>query len=61
MPGITWVEVDSTATAWMKTEGDKKPSKDAIEKAIRKGVRSLEKVTRKVPAAEYVVTLEGMA
>jgi len=59
--GISAVEVDAAATAWMRTEGNKQPSKKVLEKAIGRRVTNLEKVVRPVPAAEYVITLEGMA
>ncbi len=62
MSGVVSVEVDSTATAWIKTKGDAKPEKSVLEKAMgRHRVTGLDLVSRKVPVAEYIVTLEGMA
>lgn len=62
LENIERVEVDSTATAYIKTKGDKKPDKAALESAMRRHkVKSLERVERTTPAAIYVVTLKGMS
>ena len=59
---VEQVEVDSTATAYLKTKGDSKPEKGALEKAMRRHkVTSLKRVNRPNPAAVYLVTLKGMS
>lgn len=58
--------VDSTATAYIVTKGDKKPEKAALEAAMKpKGKRghkvtSLKSVKRLKPAAAYEVELKGL-
>ena len=59
---VEQVEVDSTATAYLKTKGDSKPDKGAMESAMgRHKVKSLKRVKRPNPAAVYLVTLKGMS
>ena len=62
LENVVSVDVDSTARAWIKTKGDAKPDKEVLEKAMRRHrVTNLKLVTRTVPVAEFIVTLEGMS
>ncbi|MEE9392674.1 MAG: hypothetical protein V3W41_09235 [Planctomycetota bacterium] len=61
--GMKTVVVDSTATAWMKTTDDKKPSREAISaalKPLRSSISTLEKVTQPKPAVVYKLVVDGV-